>query len=56
MLLKIRLANLRMEDINLKERQTDVIRKLSKEDSFWTIPIALNNLEKDMEKECLLIN
>ncbi|AFU12527.1 Tyrosine recombinase [Bacillus thuringiensis MC28] len=43
------LADLRMEDINLKERLIDVIRKGNKEDSVWIPPIALNDLEKYME-------
>ncbi len=43
------LADLRKEDINLKERLIDVIRKGNKEDSVWITPIALNDLEKYME-------
>ncbi|HFJ9441280.1 MULTISPECIES: tyrosine recombinase XerS [Bacillus] len=43
------LADLRMEDINLKERLIDVIRKGNKEDSVWITPIALNDLENYME-------
>lgn len=38
-----------MEDINIKERLIDVIRKGNKEDSVWITPIALNDLEKYME-------
>ncbi len=38
-----------MEDINLKERLINVIRKGNKEDSVWITLIALNDLEKYME-------